>query len=113
MILRTWKGLAKPDKAEAFRQHLKTVTFPSAAKIAGFVRGTVTTRMREDGVEFFIATEWETIDAIREFAGDDAERAVVPGAVQELMAGFDYYAAHYEVMDRYEGTRGIKATLQE
>jgi heme-degrading monooxygenase HmoA len=113
MILRTWKGIAKADKAENFRQHLKTVTFPAVAKITGFVRGTVTTRTVDDGVEFFVATEWETLDAIRQFAGDEPTLAVVPGAVQEFMFGFDHYAHHYEVLDRYEGTRGIKATLQE
>lgn len=113
MILRAWKGVAKFDQAEHYAQHLKTVTFPGVSKISGFVRGTVTRRKVEAGIEYLVVTEWENEDAIRQFAGDDVELAVVPGAIQAMMESFDHYAIHYEIIDKYEGTRGIKATFQE
>jgi heme-degrading monooxygenase HmoA len=113
MILRSWKGVAKFDQADRYAEHLKTVTFPEVSKINGFLRGTVTRRKVEQGIEYLVVTEWESEDAIRQFAGDDVELAVVPGAIQSMMESFDHYAVHYEVIDKYEGTRGIKDTFQE
>lgn len=113
MILRAWKGIAKFDQADRYAEHLKTITFPDTSKIAGFLRATVARRKVEQGVEFLVTTEWENEDAIREFAGDDVELAVVPGTIQAMMESFDHYATHYEIIDRYEGTRGIKDTFQE
>lgn len=113
MILRAWKGIAKPDQADRYAEHLKSVTFPEVAKIRGFLRGTVTRRFVEQGVEFLVVTEWESEQAIKEFAGDDAELAVVPGNVQAMMVSFDHYATHYEIVHRHEGRLGMNENLQE
>jgi heme-degrading monooxygenase HmoA len=102
MILRAWKGVAKEEEADQFARHLRMVTFPGAAKIKGFVRGTVTRRDLGAGVEFLVLTEWETLAAIKEFAGEDAELAVVPPEVKAMLADYDRYATHYQVVDRYE-----------
>jgi hypothetical protein len=50
-----------------------------------------------EGVEFLIITEWETLDAIKQFAGEKIEVAVVPKLVQEIMVKYDEYVSHYEV----------------
>lgn len=102
MILRAWKGIAKKAEADRYAQHLKTVTFPSVAKIQGFVRGTVARRDVESGVEFLVLTEWESIEAIKQFAGEDAELAVVPPVIEAMLASYDKYAIHYQIADRYE-----------
>lgn len=101
MILRQWKGIAKAAQADKFALHLKTVTFPQVAKIDGFVRGTVTRRDIESGVEFLVLTEWETLAAIKQFAGDDAELAVVPPVIEAMLESYDQYATHYQIADRY------------
>lgn len=113
MILRKWMGVAKPEEADRYLEHLKTVTFPEVSKIRGFLRANVTKRFVEQGVEFLVLSEWESEEAIKEFAGDDAEAAVVPGQVQAMMASFDHYATHYEVVHRHEGRRGMNENLQE
>lgn len=101
MILRSWKGIAKAAQADKFSQHLKTVTFPRVSKIDGFVRGIVTRRDVESGVEFLVLTEWESLAAIKQFAGDDAELAVVPPIIEAMLESYDKYATHYFVADRY------------
>ena len=53
------------------------------------------------GVEFVIVTTWQSIDAIRKFAGDTADVAVVPAIVQRMMVEYDTTVAHYEVVDTY------------
>lgn len=102
MILRAWKGIAKAAEADHFGEHLNTVVFPKVSKIHGFVRGTVTRRDVESGVEFLVLTEWESVEAIKQFAGEDAELAVVPPVIEAMLASYDKYAIHYQIASRYE-----------
>lgn len=58
--------------------------------------------MVEDGTEFQIVTVWKSLDAIKAFAGANAELAVVPPVVQQLMASYDSEVVHYEIADTFE-----------
>lgn len=102
MISRHWKGIAKPGHAEEYIHHLKADTFPKLASIPGFIRASILTRVVEDGTEFQIVTVWQSLDAIRAFAGANAEVAVVPPLVQQLMASYDSSVVHYEIADTFE-----------
>jgi heme-degrading monooxygenase HmoA len=95
MIERHWDALAKIEMAERYVQHLLQETFPALAKIAGFERATILRRNEEDGVHFRIITTWKNQDAIRTFAGDDPERAVVPEQVAKMMIRFEARACHF------------------
>jgi heme-degrading monooxygenase HmoA len=99
VISRHWKGIAKPDQAEAYVRHLTTETFPRLATMAGFVRASILKRAVGRGTEFQIVTVWESIDAIRAFAGEDVEVAVVPEVAQEMMLEYDTSVTHYEVVE--------------
>ena len=102
MISRHWTAVLKPEKEELYLQHLKSETFPQLARIPGFVRATVLSRPMEEGVEFRVVTVWESLEAVREFAGPNAEAAVVPSTARELMVRFDPRVVHYDVRDMYE-----------
>jgi heme-degrading monooxygenase HmoA len=97
MIERHWKGIARPSEATNYVHHLRMDTFPAVAKITGFIRSSILYRPVDKGTEFLIITVWESLDAIRQFAGTDAEEAVVPAVVQEMMVEWEERAAHYEV----------------
>lgn len=101
MILRHWKGLAKDDEADNYTAHLKTDTFPKLSQIRGFVSASILRRPAGQGVEFLILTTWESMEAIRRFAGTDAETAVVPAAVQAMMIDYDRQVSHYEITTHY------------
>jgi heme-degrading monooxygenase HmoA len=98
MISRHWRGLAKPPHAEDYVQHLRSETFPSLTKISGFISASILRRELPEGVEFLIVTNWESIGAIQEFAGENFEIAVVPEKVQNMMLDYDRLARHYEVL---------------
>ena len=101
MISRHWKGIAKPGQAEAYIDHLKSDTFPKLASIPGFLSASILRREVEAGTEFQIVTVWESLDAIRSFAGPKADVAVVPAGVQALMSTYDSHVVHYEVTESY------------
>jgi heme-degrading monooxygenase HmoA len=66
--------------------------------LRGFLSGSILRRNVPLGVEFLVVTNWESLEAIRAFAGNDVETAVVPQAVRGLMVEFDTHARHYEVV---------------
>ncbi len=99
MISRHWRGLARPNLAAAYVRHLQTQTFPAIRELAGFVGASILRRDLPEGVEFVVVTRWQSLDAIRTFAGADAEAAVVPPQVRDMMIEYDRRARHYEVVE--------------
>lgn len=99
MISRQWCGIAKLLEADRYVAHLRTETLPQLAALPGFVAAVILRRAVGEGIEFRIVTTWESIEAIRGFAGEDAERAVVPEKVQALLLSYDRSVAHYEVLE--------------
>ena len=98
-IARHWRGIAKTERADDYVTHLRTETFPQLSGIPGFIDARIWRRVVAEGVEFLIVTQWESLRAIQGFAGDEAERAVVPETVRRMMIAFDRTVRHYEVVD--------------
>ena len=98
MISRHWGAVLHREHAAHYIAHLQTETFPKLRTIPGFVDATINRRESSEGVEFVVITRWQSMDAIRAFAGADAEVAVVPPKAQSMMLSFDARARHYEVV---------------
>jgi heme-degrading monooxygenase HmoA len=99
MISRHWKGTVKRGCADAYIAHLERETFPSLRRLPGFVEASILRRETEEGTEFQIVTVWQSFDAIQAFAGPDLTAAVVPDAAQRLMATYDRFVVHYEIVE--------------
>jgi heme-degrading monooxygenase HmoA len=96
MIARLWRGRAKSAKdADTYQRHVTTKVLPELKGIAGHRSAQVLRR----GEEFLVITFWESMDAIRRFAGEDPERAVVEPEARAVLAEFDDLVQHYEVME--------------
>ena len=98
MISRQWRGVARPIFADAYVEHLETETFPAIRKLPGFVAASILRRPVPEGIEFLIVTTWASVEAIRGFAGADAETAVVPPKVRDMMVDYDRVVRHYEIV---------------
>ncbi len=98
MIARVWLGVANSNRADEYHQHLLQDTFPNMQTLRGFVAGTVLRRTVDEGTEFLVITQWDSLDSIRAFAGRDVERAVVPSSAQTMMVRYDAEVRHYEVL---------------
>jgi hypothetical protein len=99
VITRVWYGWTSKQNADSYEALLKTEIIPgiAARRIAG-CRGIELGR-RDLGaeVEFITIMQFESLDAVRQFAGADFETAVVPAKAQALLSRFDQKSAHYEV----------------
>jgi heme-degrading monooxygenase HmoA len=99
MIIREWRGRAAPSKAEAYPDHFRANVLPELHRVPGFVGACLSRRQLDDAIEFLVLTRWQSIEAIRSFAGSDIARAVVePGAVAALL-DFDAGVQHYEMIE--------------
>lgn len=99
MISRHWSGVARPGEADNYVDHLKNDTFPRLMRIKGFKSASIMTRKVDQGTEFLIVTVWESMEAIRQFAGETADVAVVPPVVQAMMVAYDRNVRHYVVRE--------------
>ena len=99
-IVRHWRGLLKADQADEYVEHLRREVFPGLRKLRGFRGASIMRRQVARGVEFLIVSHWDSMDAIRAFAGNDVEASVVPPKAREMMIEFDDRVRHYEVVDQ-------------
>jgi heme-degrading monooxygenase HmoA len=98
MIARVWRGLAHTAaNAQVYLRHLTSKVLPALAAIPGH-RGARVLRREERGrTEFLVMTYWDSIDAVRGFAGEDCEQAVVEPEARAVLAEYDECVRHYEV----------------
>ena len=98
MIARIWRGRARGANAAAYEQHVTQSVFPTLPALAGHRGAYLLRRETAEGTEFLAVTLWDSLAAIRAFAGEDAERAVVEPRAREVLADFDDVVRHYEVV---------------
>jgi heme-degrading monooxygenase HmoA len=99
MIIRAWRGRAGRARAGSYPKHFHEAVVPELRQVPGFLGAQLGRRVNGDAVEFLVLTRWETMEAIRAFAGPDVDKAVVePGAVAAL-DDFDDTVRHYKVIE--------------
>jgi len=98
MIARMWRGSALPEKADDYVKHLEMSVLPELREIDGFQGIQLMRKHSSEAVEFIVLTFWESMDAIRKFAGEDADVAVVAPAAQPLFREYDPRVKHFEVV---------------
>jgi heme-degrading monooxygenase HmoA len=73
MIVRMWRGQTTAANADTYQKHVTGVVFPSLTGIPGHAGAQVLRRETRGGAEFVVLTCWESMEAIREFAGPEPE----------------------------------------
>jgi hypothetical protein len=95
MIGRLWSGRTEPADADAYEAFLRDDLLPQVATLGAYVlrRDTL-----DGAVEFVTLTLFESLDSVRDFAGEDLERAVIEPRAQELLTEYDPEVRHFEVV---------------
>src|SRR3954453_10500373 len=102
MISRIWRGWTTRQNADAYEALLKAEIFSGIIErgITGFQGIDLLRRNVAEGVEFVTIMWFDSLLAVRTFAGGDYERAVVPPRARQLLIRYDERSAHYEVRER-------------
>jgi heme-degrading monooxygenase HmoA len=97
MIVRHWKGWTEIRDADAYETLLRTKVLPDLKRLKGYRGGYV---LRSDGaeeVEFIVLNFFDSVDAIRSFAGEDFATPVFEPEARVLLSRIEPIAHHYEV----------------
>ena len=97
MIARHWRGWTKLKDAKAYEKLLKETVLPRLKAIAGYRGGYV---LRNDGTEeteFVVINFFDSLDAVKRFAGPDYAVAVFEPEAKRLLSRIEPTATHYDV----------------
>lgn len=97
MIARLWKGWTTLENADAYERLLLEKVLPGLQQIDGYQGGYV---MRQDGsdeVEFVVLNLFDSLDAVRAFAGPEYTIPVFEPEARQLLSKVEPIARHYEV----------------
>ncbi len=102
MISRIWHGYTTRENADEYQKLLREEIFVGIHErhIPGFQEIQLFRRNLEEEVEFVTVMWFDTLDAVRLFAGEDYAMAVVPPKARLLLKRFDERSQHYEVRER-------------
>ena len=84
--------------AGAYRRHLEDTVFPELRTVPGFLGAQLLNRQRKGATEVVVLTRWDSMDAVRRFAGTEPERAVVEPRAREVLSSFDDTVSHFELV---------------
>jgi hypothetical protein len=102
VISRIWHGWTTLANANRYQEFLRTEVFTWIAgrELTGFRGIDLLRRDLDEAVEFVTILWFDSLEGVREFAGEDYERAVVLPEAQALLARWDDRSSHYEVVER-------------
>jgi antibiotic biosynthesis monooxygenase (ABM) superfamily enzyme len=100
MICRLWRGWTTPENAGAYEQIVRNEVIPAieARRIPGFRHIDLMRREVGGEVEFQTLMWFDSLEAIKAFAGEDYERARYYPEDDEYLLEREPHVTHYEVL---------------
>src|SRR5919204_1011345 len=98
MIARIWRGWTKQAHAKTYENMLRDEIFPSIAarNIKGYCGAELFIREDGDEMEFVTLLRFDSMDAVKEFAGPDEIKPVIFPGVEKLLTRMEP-TQHYRV----------------
>ena len=102
MIVRMWHGRVPTKKADAYREFTNGRAIPDYRSTEGNISVHVLERQEGDVTHFMTLTFWESLEAIKEFAGEDVEAAKYNPEDKDFLLEFEPTVVHYQVVGQSE-----------
>ena len=111
MIKRIWHGYTTPERADEYEALLRAEVIKGieGKNIPGFWGIDVLRRPLGDEVEFITIMDFESLDNVKAFVGEDYEQAYVPDEARAILSRFDERSQHYEVREQRSYSGAILA----
>ena len=97
MIARLWRGWTSLENADAYEKLLREQVLPGLGQIDGYRGGYILRQEVTDEVEFVVMNLFDSLEAVRAFAGPDYTVPVFEPEARQLLAKVEPRARHYEV----------------
>lgn len=100
MIARVWSGRTTTENADGYERLLRENVFPriAAKDVSGYMGIDLFRRSAPGGAEFMTIMWFDSLDAVKRFAGAEYETAYVPEEARALLDRYDALSQHYDVM---------------
>jgi antibiotic biosynthesis monooxygenase (ABM) superfamily enzyme len=100
MIARIWHGWTKSADAKAYEDMLRDEIFPSIAarNIKGYGGAELFIHQDADEVEFVTLLRFDSMDAVKDFAGSDEGKPVIYPKADALITRMDEHSRHYRIV---------------
>ena len=98
MIARVWRGATRVADAAAYTEYLDRTGHVEYRRVAGHRRTITLRRVHAGRAEFVVMSFWDSLDAIRAFAGADVERAVFYPEDDRYLVEREVRVAHFDVV---------------
>lgn len=106
MIGRMWRGRAVGANADAYAAVFQNEVLHELERVAGFRGAYLLRRDDADATELVTLTLFDSLDAVRGFAGEAYETAVVSPAARAILHDYDRTVRHYTVVAAPDNTSG-------
>jgi heme-degrading monooxygenase HmoA len=97
MIARLWRGWTTFEHADAYEILLREQVLPGLKGIEGYRGGYILRQEETDEVEFVVMNLFDSLDAVRAFAGPEYTIPVFEPEARQLLSKVEPIARHYEV----------------
>jgi len=96
-IVRVWRGVVPKTKSAKYLEYLSETGMKDYARTPGNTGATILTRDDGNNTEFLVVSYWESMDAIKKFAGDDASKAKYYPKDTEFLLELEASVKHYRI----------------
>jgi len=97
MIARIWHGRTRIEDFEEYTQFMKSKAIPDYKKTDGFVKLIFLKNTNGNIGHFKLITFWKNIEVIKNFAGEDYEKAKYYLEDKKFLLEFEEKVTHYKV----------------
>ena len=98
MIVRMWSARAIAAKVPLYLAHFHDSVLPELKSLSGFMGATIMRREISVGeLEIVVQTRWQSMMAVRSFAGDTPDTAVVEPAAVAVLNDYDRVVRHFDI----------------
>ena len=100
-IIRTWKGWTTIENAPIYEDMLINVIFPAVKQkgVNGLEKVSISTQNNENEVAFFLMLQFDSIDSVKQFAGENYKNAYIPEKKKKVLNRYDKTAEHFELKE--------------
>ena len=98
MIVRMWRGAVRKEDSDAYAEYINATGTAEYEATPGNRGVWMLRRDKGDLTEFLMVTHWDSLEAIKAFAGEDYERAVYYPEDERFLVEHDDVVTHYELV---------------
>jgi heme-degrading monooxygenase HmoA len=99
MIARIWRGITLKEKADDYLVHLRETGLKDYAQTQGNRGVTVLRRNQGEHCEIMLISLWDSMDAVRAFAGENPDRSVYYPEDEQYLLQMEPLVRHYDIAE--------------